>query len=245
MIDRIKNKAFEKVEKFINENTEIQNIIENLDKPLNQEINYNLVEKSPKWINTLDDPFWNENANYYENSYRELTNSEKEMLKQGTKWSDKMEGIEGCKINEKGVIKYPCRNEGLAGERNPLTGVTYERKFVEINGYDVEVVMPKFDAEFATRLPNDLLEAKDREQFKECNKKLYEELQRNPKLQRKFSEEQIEQIKDGIYMGGAPDGYTWHHDAEVGKMQLVDSDIHADSRHTGGKTLWGGGNENR
>ena len=95
MIDRIKNKAFEKVEKFINENTEIQNIIENLDKPLNQEINYNLVEKSPKWINTLDDPFWNENANYYENSYRELTNSEKEMLKQGTKWSDKMEGIEG------------------------------------------------------------------------------------------------------------------------------------------------------
>ena len=62
---------------------------------------------------------------------------------------------------------------------------------------------------------------------------------------RNFSEEQIEQINEGITKGGAPDGYTWHHDAETGKMQLVDSDLHGDSRHTGGRAIWGGGSEFR
>ena len=48
-----------------------------------------------------------------------------------------------------------------------------------------------------------------------------------------------------ILDGETPDGYTWHHDAEVGKMQLVESDIHMKTGHTGGRTVWGGGNENR
>ena len=56
-----------------------------------------------------------------------------------------------------------------------------------------------------------------------------------------LDKEQMEQILDGE----TPDGYTWHHDAEVGKIQLVESDIHMKTGHTGGRTVWGGGNENR
>ena len=105
--------------------------------------------------------------------------------------------------------------------------------------------MPAFESEFEAQLPDELCLSKDKEQFKECNKQLYEAIQKDPELAKKFTPEQIEQIEDGMKNGGAPDGYTWHHDAEKGKMQLIDSDMHGDSRHTGGRTLWGGGNDYR
>lgn len=31
-----------------------------------------------------------------------------------------------------------------------------------------------------------------------------------------------------------PEGYTWHHHEEVGKMQLVPEDLHDEVKHTGG-----------
>ena len=45
--------------------------------------------------------------------------------------------------------------------------------------------------------------------------------------------------------GTAPDGYVWHHNEECGKIQLVEYDLHAHTGHTGGRSVWGGGNENR
>ena len=60
------------------------------------------------------------------------------------------------------------------------------------------------------------------------------------------------EFKDGwefpggkIEDGETPDGYTWHHDAEAGKMQLVDFETHQKTGHTGGRYIWGGGTENR
>ena len=150
------------------------------------------------------------------------------------------------KINdlyEKRLIEhYPCRNEELEGKKHPDTGVIFERKTVEDSeGNKIEVVVPRFDSVFDTKLPEDKLLASDKEQFKECNKKLAEAIEKDPDLKSKFTKEQIEQIKNG----DTPDGYTWHHDAEKGKMQLVDSETHAKTGHTGGRTIWGGGSENR
>lgn len=34
-----------------------------------------------------------------------------------------------------------------------------------------------------------------------------------------------------------PDGYTWHHHEEIGKMQLVASDVHSIFSHKGGFAL--------
>jgi len=70
---------------------------------------------------------------------------------------------------------------------------------------------------------------------------LKEQYEANPEKFKDFSPEQIEQIKNG----DTPDGYTWHHDLPNGTMRLVDSEQHAKTGHTGGKSLWGGGSENR
>lgn len=38
-----------------------------------------------------------------------------------------------------------------------------------------------------------------------------------------------------------PDGLTWHHHQDTGRMQLVEYGEHAAHRHTGGMSIWGGG----
>lgn len=143
---------------------------------------------------------------------------------------------------EKISYEIHTRNESLEGDKHPITGVSFERKTVEdADGNEVTGVFPVFDSEYDAQLPENLYKASDKEQFKECNNQLKEAVEKDPELAKKFTPEQLEQIKNG----DTPDGYTWHHNEERGKMQLVDSDVHAKTGHTGGKTIWGGGNENR
>lgn len=137
--------------------------------------------------------------------------------------------------------RIPCRNEDLAGKEHLETQVTFEQKTVVIDGVEKEVVVPVFDSAFDAKLPEDKFKSSDAVQFKECNAQLKESLENDPELQAKFDNEQLEQIESG----DTPDGYTWHHDAEAGKMQLVDSDIHQKTGHTGGRSIWGGGSDNR
>ena len=59
---------------------------------------------------------------------------------------------------------------------------------------------------------------------------------------RRFSDAQIRQIYTS---DRPPDGYVWHHAATPGRMELVNADLHADVRHTGGRFIWGGGSECR
>jgi len=134
------------------------------------------------------------------------------------------------------------RNEDMEGKKHPETGVPFERKEIKnADGEPDEGVFPVFESEFDAQLPDDLLQASDVAQEKECNKQLKEAVEKDPELAKKFTPEQLEQIKNG----DTPDGYTWHHNEETGKMQLVDSETHAKTGHTGGKAIWGGGKENR
>ena len=109
----------------------------------------------------------------------------------------------------------------------------------------IEGVFPKFKSEFDAQLPENLLLDTDKHQFSECNRQLASAIENDPELRAKFTEEQIEQIYDGIDDGSAPDGYVWNHNEEVGLMQLVDAETHARTGHTGGKCIWGGGKEYR
>ena len=93
------------------------------------------------------------------------------------------------------------------------------------------------DSKFDAKLSEDKYLDSDRKQFNECNKQLSEAIEKDPKLKEKFDSDQLEQIKNG----DTPDGYVWHHDAEPGKMQLVDSETHQKTAHTGGRCIWGGG----
>lgn len=133
-------------------------------------------------------------------------------------------------------------NDGLVGQNHPETGVPYmEKEVVTDTGEKVKGVFPKFESKVDIQLPEDLQQAPDRTQFAECNKQLQERVANNPELRSLFTEDQLADIEDGY----TPEGYTWHHNEEKGEMQLVDSDIHSQTRHTGGRNIWGGGTENR
>ena len=148
----------------------------------------------------------------------------------------------GIEKEKKNVKEINTRNESLEGQKHPETGVPFERKKVENDkGEKVEGVFPEFESTKDVKLPKELEQATDAEQFRECNKQLKEAVSKDEKLKEKFDAEQLEQIENG----DTPDGYTWHHAEEKGKMQLVDSETHAKTGHTGGKVIWGGGSENR
>lgn len=135
------------------------------------------------------------------------------------------------------------RNEDLEGTDHPVTGIPFVKTKIETtNGETEEGVFPVFESEFDAQLPAELYESTDNEQFKECNSQLKEWVDKNhSEAREKFSDEQLEDIAEG----NTPEGYTWHHNEVKGKMELVDTEKHAKTAHTGGKSIWGGGNENR
>jgi hypothetical protein len=134
------------------------------------------------------------------------------------------------------------RNESLKGDVHPITGVPFEEKTViDADGNNVTGVFPEFDSKFDAQLPEDMLQESDSVQFCECNDQLKEAIQNDPELAKEFTPDQLEQIQNG----DTPDGCTWHHNEETGKMQIVDSETHARTGHTGGRSIWGGGSEFR
>lgn len=135
-----------------------------------------------------------------------------------------------------------CRNESLDGDRHPISGVEFEKKTVELpDGSQVEGVFPKFESEFDAQLDESQYNESDAKQFKEANSQLKEAIESNLELREQFTDEQLEQIE----AGDTPDGYVWHHSEEPGTLQLIDTIVHAQTGHTGGRSVWGGGSENR
>lgn len=133
-------------------------------------------------------------------------------------------------------------NEGLAGQIYPGTNVEYKKHTFMLNGEKVEGIFPKFDSKFDTMLPKDLRNTSDTEQFKYCTQQLAKQIEKNPKLAKQFTPRQFEQIKNGE---PRISGLTWHHNEFPGKMQLVNATEHNTCRHTGGRSIWGGGSDCR
>ena len=167
---------------------------------------------------------------------RELTDEEKQFLRDKLGWTDKQ--IAKCRIDEDGIIHYRTDREDLEGKTHE-SGVKYERKTIDINGVKIEGVFPVFDSQFDAQLPPELQKASNPSQFAECNKQLKEAIKNDPELAKQFTEEQLEDIMNG----DTPKGYSWHHNEEVGKMQLVKTKDHDRTQggapHTGGDALWG------
>ncbi|WP_224773324.1 HNH endonuclease [Metabacillus idriensis] len=74
-------------------------------------------------------------------------------------------------------------------------------------------------------------------QFKIQNKRLYNQVTNNPNLikELKLDEDNLIDLK----AGKTPEKYTWHHHQKPGRMELVDSEIHSKTGHTGGQKIWG------
>lgn len=177
---------------------------------------------------------------YEENGTRELTEDERQELKDLFGWSDdKID--KKCRIDEEGVIHYKTDCQDLEG-KTAENGVLYERKTVEYNGKKIEGVFPVFDSKFTTKLPDENLQSSNSKQFSECNKNLKEAIadeKNNPGLKEQFTKEELEDIENV----DTPRGYTWHHTEEPGKMQLVKTEDHdrtiGGAAHTGGNSIWG------
>ncbi|WP_158211481.1 HNH endonuclease [Alkalihalobacterium alkalinitrilicum] len=133
-------------------------------------------------------------------------------------------------------------NSELAGTVHPISGVPFETNIVELpDGYFVEGVFPVFDSAFDAEIPSDQYESTDYTHAKIANEQIASALDTNPILEAQFNDIQLEQIRDGE----TPDGYTWHHHEEMGKIQLVETEPHDQSGHSGGRSLWGGGSDMR
>ena len=140
------------------------------------------------------------------------------------------------------IEKIRCFNEHLAGKEHPITGVPFEKRIVEIDGVKKEVVAAVFESKFDAQLSESELKISDKEQFRIATGQLKDAIEKDDKLKNSFDGIQLEQINDGE----TPDGYTWHHDTEIGKIQLVDTSIHQKTAHgPGGRALWGGGKDAR
>lgn len=146
--------------------------------------------------------------------------------------------IESIRVDPEGNYHLKCRNEELAGRNHEVTGVKYVEKNITVDGVEISVVVPEFPAAFECEIPPEMWENGDREIFRECTEQLRAYLEENPEKGLRFNEQQLEQI-----MNGEPyiRGYTWHHSEISGKMQLVETKIHAMSGHTGGNSIWCGG----
>jgi hypothetical protein len=164
----------------------------------------------------------------------ELTSEQREYYKGKLDWTDKQ--LDKCTIDGDGVLNFKTTNADQEGTTNE-NGDKYVSKTIEINGIEVKGVFPEFDSAYDATLDKSQYKDTDYSQGKECNKQLKEAIEKNPSLAEQFTDEQLGQIQNG----DTPEGYTWHHNEEPGKMQLVKTENHQGARHTGGRNLWGGG----
>lgn len=170
------------------------------------------------------------------------TKEVQELVEASNEISNKIKAFE----NKHKEVKLPRHittiNEGLAGQKYPGTNVEYRKHTFILDGEKVEGVFPVFDSKLDTHLPRDLRNASDTEQFKYCTQQLAKKIEDNPELAKQFTARQLEQIKN---VEPRISGLTWHHNEISGKIQLVDAIEHNTCRHTGGRSLWGGGSDCR
>ncbi len=119
------------------------------------------------------------------------------------------------------------------------SGVPFVEQEVTIKGESRIMKFPDFSEHcpYETQLPEDLYQQSDYQQGKFCNEQLREGLKNGTVDPEQFTERQREQIDNG----DKPEGYTWHHHQDEGRMQLVDSNVHDRVFHIGGRAIWGGG----
>ncbi|WP_175999287.1 RHS repeat-associated core domain-containing protein [Burkholderia stabilis] len=140
---------------------------------------------------------------------------------------------------------------GLAGGSNAFAYAPNPIAWVDPLGLRKRIGCPgKFHSFNDFNVPKDKFYASDGVQFRLANKALIERmntdgafrrdiLSRNPAL--------LEWSKDPKDLGSSPPGMTWHHNDDVGLLNLVDRSDHGDNHGiyhpdgTGGRDKWGGG----
>jgi len=125
------------------------------------------------------------------------------------------------------VLRRNEKNAKLAGKRHPVTGIVFDER-----GFSI------FDdvAVFETRLPDEATAIVDRDvHMRAATRQLDEAIARVEVSASIFNDQQMAAIR--AHEIRIP-GLTWHHHQELGRMQLVPTQIHNDTGHKGGFRIW-------
>jgi hypothetical protein len=136
------------------------------------------------------------------------------------------------------------RNGSLVGTEHPETGVLFVERTIELpDGKVIEGVFPVFESNFNVVIAEQFYEASDDTHFLIANETLAQSIQEDPSIARELNLTQtdVQALENSV----TPDGYVWHHNEQPGLLQLVNEEDHANTGHTGGRSLWGGGTDNR
>ena len=150
-------------------------------------------------------------------------------------------------VNQLDSIRFESMEALAARNEAAISGLSQievsEMPQIEASEILEEATYPDFSehCKFETRIPEGQFLESDYQHFKHCNEQLSQAYENGSLDTEQFTDRQLEQIRNG----DKPEGYTWHHHEGQGRMQLVDSEIHAKTPHTGGRSIWGGGSEAR
>ena len=141
------------------------------------------------------------------------------------------------------VVFAESINDHYEGDVHPVTGVPFERTDVQYAGETISGVYPVFDSAFSAQLQPSEYILSDATHESIANSQLYAAIEQNPSLQSELGLSSVE--VNSLQHNVTPAGYTWHHHEQPGHIQLVESDVHNQTAHTGGRYIWGGGSEAR
>ena len=131
------------------------------------------------------------------------------------------------------------RNKGNMDADGYVTAKNGQRLKYDEDGF------PIYESKYDMHVSDDLIGNRSPDShFRAANESLSNKLRDNPNLAREMglSNEQVNHIIMKIPPSNeSPRGLTWHHHQDLGKMQLVDREIHGTFKHTGGMSIWGGG----
>ncbi len=186
-------------------------------------------------------------------TFKGLKSGDKEQVIKGLKNIGKVVAVSGLAIGVVDLVdgadiveaeELETRNDHLNGHEHPETGVPFIEKAVETpDGRVIEGTFPVFDSAFNVIIAEELYLESDNVHFGVANDTLYQAITENPNLAKDLGLTQAD--VQALASGQTPDGFTWHHNEEPGLLQLVDEETHAQTAHTGGRAIWGGGNNNR
>lgn len=135
-------------------------------------------------------------------------------------WADNIPGGENLTAGQKAKIReYACEKKMVP------VAETYEKNGKTYADFSEHKV-------FECYLDKEDWKKTDPEQFSKCNEQLKKAIENDPELAKRFTPEQLEEIKNGK----TPTGYTWHHSEKNGKMELVPTGVHNTTYHCGGRS---------
>lgn len=134
-------------------------------------------------------------------------------------------------------------NAGYEGDVHPVSGVPFDRAEIHYNDQIISEVFPVFPETFTAQISEAHYLNNDQMHFQEANAQFAAAIQSNFALASELglSDMDLGNLQQGV----TPQGYTWHHHEQPGQLQLVDSELHGQTAHTGGRFIWGGGSLSR